>query len=134
MSGEQKNTGSYRDLIAWQKAMDLAEAIYRLTANFPVSERFGLTMQLRRAAVSVPSNVAEGQGRLSHADFRHFLGNARGSLLEVETQVRLSVRLHFADDDAARHVLLLSSEVGRLINGLIQAVTDPPVLRKVSGR
>jgi four helix bundle protein len=77
---------SYRDLISWQKAMDLAEAIYRETRTFPKQELYGITSQLRRAAISIPSNIAEGQGRRSTGEFRQFLGHALGSLLEVETQ------------------------------------------------
>ena len=76
---------SYRDLVAWNKAMELVTEIYRMTHNFPKEELFGLMSQLRRAAVSIPSNIAEGKGRLSKGEFRQFLGNARGSLAEVET-------------------------------------------------
>jgi four helix bundle protein len=77
---------SYRDLIAWQKSMDLVESTYRLTRTFPREEVYGLVSQMRCAAVSVPSNIAEGQGRMSCGEFRQFLGHARGSLLELETQ------------------------------------------------
>ena len=80
-------TRSYMDLICWQKAMDLVTEIYRLTKQLPKEEVFGLASQLRRAAVSIPSNIAEGQGRLSKGEFRTFLGNARGSLSELETQI-----------------------------------------------
>ena len=78
---------SYRDLVAWNKAMELVTEIYRVTKKFPKEELFGLMSQLRRAAVSIPSNIAEGKGRLSKGEFRQFLGNARGSLAEVETQI-----------------------------------------------
>ena len=78
---------SYRDLVAWNKAMELVTEIYRVTKQFPKEELFGLMSQLRRAAVSIPSNIAEGKGRLSKGEFRQFLGNARGSLAEVETQI-----------------------------------------------
>jgi four helix bundle protein len=81
---------SYKDLVAWNKSMDLVTAIYRSTGAFPKDELFGITSQLRRAAVSIPSNIAEGQGRLSGGEFRHFLGQARGSLMEVETQVQIA--------------------------------------------
>src|SRR5512141_1943536 len=86
---------SYRDLIAWQKAIALVTEIYRSTHHFPDHERFGLTSQLRRVAVSVPSNVAEGQGRQSTGEFKQFLGHARGSLLEVETQVFIAENLGY---------------------------------------
>jgi four helix bundle protein len=86
---------SYKDLVAWQKAMDLVTATYRATAGFPRDELFGLTSQLRRAAVSIPSNIAEGQGRLSEKEFRHFLGQARGSLMEAETQLQIAENLGY---------------------------------------
>jgi four helix bundle protein len=86
---------SYKDLVAWQKSMDLVTATYRATAGFSKDELFGLTSQLRRAAVSIPSNIAEGQGRLSEKEFRHFLGQARGSLMEVETQVQIAENLGY---------------------------------------
>jgi four helix bundle protein len=86
---------SYKDLVAWQKSMDLVTATYRATAGFPRDELFGLASQLRRAAVSIPSNIAEGQGRLSEKEFRHFLGQARGSLMEVETQLQVAENLGF---------------------------------------
>jgi four helix bundle protein len=81
---------SYRDLIAWRKAMDLVTDIYRATQAFPRDELYGLTNQLRRAAVSVPSNIAEGQARFSRKEFHHFLSHARGSLVEIETQVTIA--------------------------------------------
>jgi four helix bundle protein len=84
---------SYRDLIAWQKAMDLVTAIYRVTGSFPREELYGLTSQLRRAAVSVPSNIAEGQARFSRKEFHHFLSQARGSLVEIETQLMIAENL-----------------------------------------
>src|SRR5579862_7466163 len=89
---------NYRDLIVWQKAMDLATLVYQSTESFPQKEVFGLTNQLRRAAVSIPSNIAEGQGRNSNLDFRRFLGISRGSLQEVETQLELARRLGYLDE------------------------------------
>src|SRR5665647_1247433 len=88
-------TRYYMDLICWQKAMDLVTEIYRLTKQLPKEEVFGLASQLRRAAVSIPSNVAEGQGRLSKGEFRTFLGNARGSLSELETQILICKNLDY---------------------------------------
>jgi four helix bundle protein len=88
-------TRYYMDLIGWQKAMDLVTEIYRLTKTLPKDEIFGLTSQLRRAAVSIPSNIAEGQGRISKGEFRVFLGNARGSLSELETQIMIAKNLEY---------------------------------------
>jgi len=85
---------SYKDLIVWQKAMDLVEMVYQVTRSFPKDELYGLTNQLRRAAVSVPSNIAEGQAHNSTAEFRNFLSIAHGSLAEVETQLLIAERLH----------------------------------------
>ncbi len=109
----------YRDLVAWQKAMNLVIEIYRVTRNFPKDELFGLTSQLRRAAVSIPSNIAEGQGQLSKGDFRRFLGHARGSLSELETQIIISQNLDYLAEEEANHLLNLATEVGRILNGLI---------------
>ena len=102
--------------------MELAERIYKTTASFPREERFGLTSQLRRCAVSVPSNIAEGHGRLTLGEWRQFLGQARGSVLELQTQLMLSVRLGFADATALEADLGLSAEVGRIINGLLASL------------
>ena len=109
---------NYSDLIAWQKAMEWVELIYKATSQFPKEEVYGLTNQLRRAAVSVPSNIAEGQGRGSVNDFRRFLSISYGSLREVETQILIAKRLHFLTDAQADRVTDLRGEVGRLINGL----------------
>jgi four helix bundle protein len=86
---------SYRDLIVWQKAKALALQIYQATEQFPRNEIYGLTSQIRRAAVSVPSNIAEGQGRLTLGEFQHFLGQARGSLLELDTQIAIALDLTY---------------------------------------
>jgi len=112
----------YRDLVAWQKSMALAEAVYRETAAFPVDERYGLTAQMRRAAVSVPSNIAEGQGRHSSDDeFLRFLGIAHGSLCELDTQLELASRLRLLTPEATERVRPVSEEVGRVLNGLIRS-------------
>ena len=113
---------SYKDLVAWQRAMDLVTAVYRSTAKFPKEEQFGLTSQLRRAAVSIPSNIAEGQGRLSEKEFRHFLGQARGSLMEVETQVQIAQNLDYLNPQQTQDLLTLSAEVGRILNGLLASI------------
>lgn len=96
---------SYRQFIAWQKAMDLAEEVYRATRTFPKEELYGMTSQLRRAVVSIPSNIAEGQGRQSTGEFRQFLGNARGSLLEVESQILLAERLQYLSGPITEELL-----------------------------
>jgi four helix bundle protein len=109
----------YKDLIAWQKAKTLATEVYRATERFPKNEMYGLTSQLRRAAVSVASNIAEGQGRLTKGEFCHFLGQARGSLLELETQLAIALDLHFVNEDEFKKLEEQSSEVQRLLSGLI---------------
>lgn len=113
---------SYRELIVWQKAMDLAVAIHPIAMSFPKAEMFGLTSQLNRAAVSVPSNIAEGQGRRTTGDFIHFLGIVQGSLNELETQVTLALRYDYVQEAVHDHLLQRSAEVGRLLNGLIEAL------------
>ena len=112
-------TRYYRDLIAWQKAMDLARAIYEQTEDFPKSESFGLRMQLRRSAVNVASHIAEGHGRLTDPEMRRGLSSARGALNELETQTELAGSLGFLAANAADRLLELSTEVAKLINGLI---------------
>lgn len=117
----------YQDLIAWQKAMDFVVAVYQATAAFPRDEQFGLTAQLRRATVSIPSNIAEGQGRNSRREFHHFLGNARGSLFEVETQLNIAARLNYISTQIADQLLQSASLIGRLLNGLREwALTNVP--------
>jgi four helix bundle protein len=113
---------SYKDLVAWQKAMDLVTATYRSTVGFPKEEQFGLTSQLRRAAVSIPSNIAEGQGRLSEKEFRYFLGQARGSLMEVETQLQIAQNLGYLQAEQTRELLKVCAEVGRILNGLLASI------------
>jgi len=113
---------TFRDLVVWQKAMDSVTEIYRVTQKFPKEEIFGLISQLRRAAVSVPSNIAEGQGRLTEKEFRQFLGNARGSLAEVETQIIIAKNLGFLDDPDFDNLSTMIAEVGRVLNGLLASV------------
>src|ERR1022692_3424835 len=105
---------SYQDLIAWQKAMDLVTDVYRVTAAFPKEEVYGLTSQLRRAAVSVPSNIAEGQGRKGDGEFKHFLRLALGSLMEVETQIMIAERLGYLNPSAAQTLLRDTAELGKI--------------------
>ena len=117
---------SYRDLIGWQKAMDLAAGVYRITEAFPSCEQFGLSNQLRRAAVSVPSNIAEGQGRGTTKDYVHFLHISRGSLQELETQLLLAQRLKFAAEPDVQSLLSLADEVSRLVSGLMNSLAPRP--------
>ena len=109
----------YRDLIAWQKAKRLALDVYRCTRKFPRDEIYGLTSQMRRAAVSVPSNIAEGKGRYSQKELVHFLYLARGSLLELETQLSIARDLDYIDLLAFKTLESETEELGRILNGLI---------------
>ena len=113
----------YRDLIAWQKAMDLVVRVYEATKGFPPEERFGLTTQLRRAAVSVPSNIADGQGRHATRDFLLCLSIAYGSLQEVETQLIIARRLEYLEESLQAGLFYLTNEVARLINGLMNSLS-----------
>lgn len=109
---------SYRGLVAWQKAMDLVKAVYAAAKKVPKEELFGLSSQLKRAAVSVPSNIAEGQGRDSTKEFLHHLAIAYASLMEVETQIIISGDLNFLTNIEVKKLLQQTAEVGKLINGL----------------
>ncbi|HET8827534.1 MAG TPA: four helix bundle protein [Terriglobales bacterium] len=102
--------------------MDLTVSVYSATRNFPRDEIFGLSSQLRRAAVSVPSNIAEGKGRLSNGDSLRFLGNARGSLFEIESQIEIAEKLHYLTAVDAGRLRLSVSETGKLLNGLIRSM------------
>jgi len=109
----------YQELIVWQKAMDLVEEVYKASRTFPGEEIYALTSQLRRAAVSIPSNVAEGQGRRTTQDFLRHLSIAYGSLLELETQVLIATRLRYLAQGKCQDILNMTAEVGRLLNGLM---------------
>ena len=113
---------SYQDLIAWKKAIELVTEIYQATKAFPKEELYGLTSQIRRAAVSIPSNIAEGQGRLTKGEFQQFLGHARGSLLEVETQIVIALNLHYLTQEQTHRLFDMSAEVGRVLNGLLTSI------------
>jgi four helix bundle protein len=113
---------SYRDLIVWQKAMALARQTYALTESLPKREAYGLGDQMRRAAVSVASNIAEGHGRLSDLQFRHFLGNARGSLYEMQTQLELATDLGYFNKEKGAELMEQGWEVARILNGLLKAL------------
>jgi four helix bundle protein len=113
---------SYRDLIVWKKSMSLVLDVYRSTNCFPKTETYGLATQLRRASVSIPSNIAEGQARLSTAEFKQSLGHARGSLMEVETYILLAQELGYLERDQSESLLAGSAEVGRILNGLLNSL------------
>ena len=114
-------TETFRNLIAWQKAKALAKKVYVASKDFPKEEAYGLTSQVRRAAVSVPSNIAEGKGRGTKKDFCHFLMQARGSLYELETQIELALDLNYLPQAQAKELLGDCDEVGRILNGLINS-------------
>lgn len=120
--GRPQRAESYRSLEAWKKGMRLASAIYKVTASWPVDERFGLTSQIRRAVVSVPSNVAEGQGRLGKAEMRHHLSMAHGSLCEVETLLDLGAEIGILDQEERNSLLTDTAEVGRILRGFIMSL------------
>ncbi len=114
---------SYRDLVAWQRAMDLVDEVYAAARDFPEHETFALATQMRRAAVSIPTNIAEGHGRFSFRDFRRFLRDARGSALELETEIMIAARQHYIDGGKEKTLLQQTGTVGRLINGLIRHIS-----------
>jgi four helix bundle protein len=112
---------SYRELIVWQKAMALARRVYTVGERFPKGKAFGLLSQMRRAAVSIASNIAEGYGRLTDMQFRHFPGNARGSLYEMQTQLELAADPGYLDKETEHQLMEQGAEVARLIKGLLTA-------------
>src|SRR5438128_6321209 len=114
----QNTTRSYKDLIVWQKGIALAKLVYRLTQSFPSAEKFGIIAQMRRAAVSVPSNIAEGQARHTTGEFIQFLSHAEGSVAELDTQLILSIELKFCGSAAADSAFELIGELRRMLNVL----------------
>jgi four helix bundle protein len=117
---------SFRELLAWQKAMALVTEVYRTTEAFPRTEMYGLTSQVRRSAVSIPSNIAEGKGRSSKKEFVHFLSNARGSLCEMQTQLEIARNLGYLTTAAFDQLDEQAREVDRILNGLMKAIRVPP--------
>jgi four helix bundle protein len=115
---------SFRDLLVWQRAIQLSVAIYRLTQGFPREEIYGMTSQMRRSAVSVPSNIAEGHGRLSTGEYRQFLGIARGSNFELQTQLEIARALEFGNSKLLDEAEGLSHEVGKMIHGILEGIKD----------
>lgn len=112
----------YQDLEAWKKSVGLVEAVYRITENFPGKEAFGLTNQVRRAVVSIPSNIAEGSGRDHSKEFLQFLAVSRGSLREVETQLIIAEKLGYLSKSDLRGLLDKTDEISRIISGLINSI------------
>ena len=115
---KSNTTRSYKDLVVWQKGIALAKLIYQLTNNFPSEEKFGLVAQMRRAAVSIPSNIAEGQARHKTGEFIQFISHAEGSLAELDTQLILSIELRFARAEGSDAAFELISELRRMLNAL----------------
>ena len=110
---------TYRDLLVWQKSMELVTGLYRLTQAFPDHERYGLTAQMRRSAVSIPSNIAEGYGRNSTGDYIRFLRMAVGSLYELQTQMQIAAKLGYPDNGSAETMAESSREIERMMSSLI---------------
>jgi len=117
-------SGSYREIKVWQKAIELVVDIYSCTRSFPREELYGLAGQLRRAAVSIASNIAEGKGRRTDREFLQFLHHARGSVFEVETQLTIASRLGYMPEAEVLRLGHSASEIARMLNGLIKAITS----------
>ncbi|MDO8527651.1 MAG: four helix bundle protein [Deltaproteobacteria bacterium] len=115
---------NYRELDIWKKGMTICEKVYFLTASFPSHEQYGVISQLRRAAVSVPANIAEGFGRKSNGDFKRFLNIATGSLLEVETHIELSRRLHYCADVEAANLFEETNHLGKMMTRFTQKIPN----------
>ena len=125
---KQQNPGSrkgygYRDLVVCQKGLELAKYIYGITQRFPSEEKFGLTSQMRRAAVSIPSNIAEGQARHTTKEFVQFISHAEGSLAELDTQLRLGLELGFCSNGETAHIVARMEEIRRMLNSLRRKLT-----------
>lgn len=124
-ANEPKKPASYRDLIVWQKAMTLAKLIYGLTQKFPSEEKFGLTGQMRRAGVSIPSNLAEGQARRGSREFIQFIAQAEGSLAELDTQLTLATDLGYAAQSQTGDAVALIEELRHMLNALRRKLETP---------
>src|SRR5438132_310433 len=114
----EKKPQNYKDLVVWQKGIELAKIVYRLSAKFPGEEKFGLVSQMRRAAISIPSNIAEGQARHTTGEFIQFISHAEGSVAELNTQLILATELHFCSKDDAQSASELMEHLRRMLNGL----------------
>lgn len=124
----------YRDLIVWQKAIELTSCIYRLTRSLPADELYGLSSQMRRASVSIASNIAEGRGRLSHAEFRQFLGFAQGSTYELQTQLTVTKNLGLANPELLDIAESLSNEVSRMLTSFIHTLNSATSKKRLGAR
>lgn len=113
---------NYKNLTLWQESIVLTTEIYSITKNFPSDEKYGLTSQIRRAAVSVPSNIAEGAGRSSHKEFKHFLTISTGSIFELETQLIVAHNLNFIDDEIMSEISVRISKVQKMLYGLEKSI------------
>jgi four helix bundle protein len=122
----------YQDLRAWQRAIELVERVYAVTSKLPQEEMFGLKSQMRRCAVSIPSNIAEGQGRATRGEFQQFLGHARGSLYELETQVVIAAKLRYVEQKDRESLLAEATELGRMLNALIASLKSSPSRRQLT--
>jgi len=127
----QQKTQNYKDLVVWQKGISLAKATYRLTTKFPAEEKFGLVSQMRRAAISIPSNIAEGQARHTTGEFIQFISHAEGSTAELETQLILSIELGFAHANGTKPMFVLLDDIRRMLNGLRRKLSGEAI-RKVT--
>lgn len=117
-------TTHYRQLAVWNKAMELADMVYDLTQNFPIDEKFGLNAQMRRCAISIPSNIAEGHARESTKKYRHFLAVAKGSVAELETQILLAQRRKYIGDAVVQNALGLADEVNRMLTAIRKTLKE----------
>jgi four helix bundle protein len=125
-----EGSASHRSSVAWQKGMELAKAVYKVTQGFPADERFGLTNQLRRAAVSIPSNIAEGKGRVTTGELIQFLGIARGSTLEVQTQLELASMLGFGEQAGIAKAEALAFEELKILNASLVTLRAKLAVKK----
>jgi four helix bundle protein len=114
---------SYKDLIVWQRGMDLVEMVYQITAKLPTSEQWGLVSQMRRSAISVPSNIAEGYGRQATGEYRHHLSIGRASLLELETQILISQRLGYLTHDESKPILTEIDDISKMLASLVSKLS-----------
>ena len=126
MASASSRVEKYRELVAWQRSMELVSQVYRATSKWPREEQYGLTNQTRRAAVSVPANIAEGQGRTGVKELAHHLSIAQGSLAELETLLLIAEDLRYIEAETCRSLLAHAAEAGRLIGGLIRSLRVPP--------